>query len=67
MTPFDFQLSNAISDERVQEATNRCQFNNTGIWAVRTLPNFGEALNSLAQKLGVESQSKPAPSASHLR
>ena len=66
MTPFDMQFSTVIYNERVQEATNPRHRNNTGIWSVRTLPDFGEALTSLAQKVGMKSQPKQARSTSTL-
>ena len=66
MTPFDMQYSTVIHNERVHEATHPGQLRNTGIWAVRTLPDFSGVLNVLAEKIGFHSQSKPAPSTSRL-
>ena len=66
MTPFDLKLSKVIYDERIQEAANPCHFNNTGIWSVRPIPDFSTAWHTLAQKLGVQAQSNPTTSTSHI-
>ncbi len=66
MSPFDMQFSQTIHNERIREAADSGRSIYTGFWSVGTLPGFGALLTSLAEKLGMQSQSKPVASTSRL-
>jgi hypothetical protein len=66
MSPFDWQLSKVVHDERLQGMANFRHFDKNGNWSERTLHSFGNALISLARKLRPQSQSEHATSASQL-